>query len=215
MEKENKIKEILQAVSSKEFSQNQLEPSRKGKTISNMKQGKQVTENKVNEIHARLLNLRSGVETKETKEVVETKEVQEIKEVQETKEKELKNMQETISMLQSQIESLTKKVATLEVENIELAKKVSDLEVVRSANNTSNNIVMDSNNSSNNPNNELSLYGFKIQTRKTVTDSREYQKFYAIGYSKVIYIGSDITKAKDKIEKWVKSHKLEGKIKID
>lgn len=51
--------EIIAAVNAKKFSAMKLEPSRKGASISHIKQGKMVTDSKVIEIYETLCSLQS------------------------------------------------------------------------------------------------------------------------------------------------------------
>ncbi len=154
----------------------------------------------------------------------ETKEV--VKEVETSKvEVETKSMQETISMLVVQVENLTKKIASLEVENMELQKKLEQtqtkVEQIEQAQVCSNQTNIEQAQVCSNQTNieqtknlgDLNIHGFKIRCKETKTKKHTYKKFYAVGYGKIIYIGEDVTKAKEKIQTWIDKNDFVLKLK--
>jgi len=112
-----------------------------------------------------------------------------------------------------QVENLTKKIASLEVENMELQKKLEQtqtkVEQIEQAQVCSNQTNIEQTKNLG----DLNIHGFKIRCKETKTKKHTYKKFYAVGYGKIIYIGEDVTKAKEKIQTWIDKNDFVLKLK--
>lgn len=140
MTKQEKIKAILEAVESGQVTGSQLEPSRKGATVSKLKSGKPVLDSTVDKLYARLLELTGKIEPAsaiesskvepESQVSIPEKKVEVIEKVSITRE-DFNLMQEMVKgmhKIAESIDALRDRIVELEMENKELVERIAALE---------------------------------------------------------------------------------------
>jgi len=228
MTTEEKTKAILEAVASKKVSGNQIEPKRKGATITKLRKGEKVGDKTINKLYDSLLNL-LGVEVKE----VEAKEVKEAEHQKVEGEKIMNAIAERFDSIERENTELKEVVEGLQRE-IEALKKNGITEYNKNIEPSIINIIPDSTNSitkDNQPSGLLRDYerlvvegiDFIIRLESQVArftlasgESKkvEYPKYYAkkkiAGKLHRVYLGeiADRNQATEKIKAYMQKHSL-------
>jgi len=200
MEQTEKIKAILEAVASGKYSGVELEPSRKGKTISDMKKGKPVSTAKVDAIYTLLCELEGQAqeEKEQAQEQTVDKRIVELeqentrlkaeneslrKEIEKMKEQKQEQAQEHKEQSQEQVDivTLAKTVAELKAEMEQIKNKQE-----HSVKTSDHEIIM----------------GWHIRPKKAGGVMRLYANKSIGGKQHIVYVGNDPAKAEVKIREY-------------
>lgn len=231
MTRDEKIKAILEAVRSKKASANEIEPSRKGATISRLKAGKPVKDETVDKLYASLQAVlkKKGassevsttesitLENKEDASEVEKKSEASINESITLENKSItESINESITLEREPEKIMSERIAVLEKENQELRGIVEGLKnQVESITDKLNSITIQK--ESTEPiTKSITLQSTGIEKHESmnclgfsISKDRE-GRFYGVrrigGKLKSVYIGRDLGKAQEKIEAYLAKH---------
>ena len=183
MDLEQKKRRILDA--SRKFSKRKLDPKGKGKDIKKLEDGKSVTEAKINEIYNQVLKLESEQRSKQKDKQIPKQTRQKDKQIPE---------QSHLIEIEAKLERLENRINFLEWEFRQYKQSSQPVFANKRE-----------------PKQEQSLYGFSIKRTTTKSEGKIYQVYKAFrsinGTGLHVYIGQDITKAREKIIAYLKKNR--------
>ena len=196
MTTEQKRQAIIKAVAEKKVSGKQLEPKRKGSTISRIKAGKLVKDTTVDKIYVRLIELcpEYAIENAIERPKMDN------------------SMLNTIDRLKSINERLKAENDRLKVDNDRL--KIEQMGKQRKEQNYVNKLnEMEKRLQTLEQKTQITeqkkqdtgerIFGFRLVKKTTHTKNHQYQKWYAVKGNKVVYIGANLSKAEEKIKAYM------------
>jgi len=187
MDREEKIKYIFDAIKNG-VSKRQIDFTGKGISIKRLEENKPVTDEKIDEMFKRAEKLIKEKVENDKESTFESN----------VSQGELNYFQKLVINLTPKIELLEKRVLDLENDNCFLHKQLLDVTLLG--------------NEDYNRKNRLEIIKgcrvFWLAKKTTKTGGRSYRKWYAKtkedGKEKWIYVGNEIAKAEEKIDKWLK-----------
>jgi len=210
---EEKKQAILHAVASGKVTGTQLEPSRRGTSISFLKKGKVLADITINNLYNNLIKLCPDLG--HTEQTTEQTTEQKLFDTEQTTEQKLFDTEQTTEQKLFDTEQKKQKTAHLEsllrkaLEQQELMqiglhavserlnaleKRLSEVEKIP-ANKTDK--------KANDFLGSQEIMGFRLTQKVTRTHGKSYTKWYAVKGSDIVYIGTDLSKAEEKIKVWM------------
>ena len=184
---EEKKHAILHAVASGKVTGTQLEPSRRGTSISFLKKGKVLADITIHNLYNNLIKLCPDLG--HTEQTTEQKLFDTEQKKQKTAHLEslLRKALEQQELMQIGLHAVSERLNALE-------KRLSEVEKIP-ANKTDK--------KANDFLGSQEILGFRLTQKVTRTHGKAYQKWYAVKGSEIIYIGANPDKAEEKIKVWM------------